>query len=712
MKWNKKEISADEVKHIQNTYGVDALAASILVRRGVTKAHDILYYLESDLRYLHNPFLFSSMEDAVDLITDTIDEGGKILVFGDSDVDGVTSTAILYNCLKKIGADVQWRLPLAGDAYGLSMAAVDDFARDYGSLIITVDCGISNFTEVAHAGELGLNVIITDHHNPPDSLPEPAIVIDPKIQDSGYPFHGISGAAVAFKLVTALRFAKSDFYKQEICLLTVSEIDKKHSEIRCRKMRNLLKKEEIRLEVDENTGSIAETKLPSFLAGQQIFVWDSGEVKSQLASIFGRGVEFNLIDLRGVISKIIPKLAGKSISEVKSVSRVLKFLGREAADIDALTSMFVTYARQEQKLAFPDDEKEIREDLELAALAALADIMPMVDENRIIVKNGITAINNGHLRQGLAEIFASLSMGGKEISSTDLSWNVIPSLNAAGRMGEADVALRLLVSTNPKEREECAAKIIEMNNTRKTLVAEAVTFVADQAEKSINEHNGNICMVIDGRIHKGVTGLVAARLVGKYNAPALVISLDGDVATGSMRSCRDFNSTDFLSQFGDLFINYGGHNYAAGFSFEQTRMNEFKSLFNKFSASVVLGAENNFIDVDAELPPQYLTPDILKTIEMFEPYGEGNRELVFMSKNLPISAAMKVGKTEPQHLKLTFDCGKHKFPALFWREAEKLGRDLNIGDATTVLYYIEKNHFNGIVTPQMIVKDLSVGNLP
>lgn len=706
MTWNKKQISVDEVKHLQAAFGVDALAASIFARRGITKAHDILYYLENDLRYLHNPFLFGAMEDAVDLITDTIEEDGKILVFGDSDVDGVSSTAILYTYLKKAGADVQWRLPLAGDAYGLSMAAVDDFAQQYGSLIITVDCGISNNTEVAHAAELGLNVIITDHHNPPEVLPEPAIIIDPKIEDSGYPFEGISGAAVAFKLVTALRFARGDFYKQEICLLTVTETDDKNVTIQCRKLRNLLKREEISIDVNENIGSVTDTKLPYFLAGQQIFVWDSGKVKSQLASIFGRGVEFNLIDLRGVITKIIPKLADKSLEQIKDVSKVLRYMNREPTDMDALTNMFITYARQEQKLAFPQDENEIRDDLELAAFAALADIMPMTDENRIIVKNGIAAINSGRLRQGIAELFALLSVSGKEISSSDLSWSVIPSLNAAGRMGKADVALKLLVSSNPKEREQCAEQIIEMNNTRKTLVAEATTFVANQADESLSKYGGNICVVIDGRIHRGVTGLVAARLVSKYNVPSITVSLDGDVATGSMRSCRGFNSTEFLSNFGNLFINYGGHNYASGFSFEQSRMDEFKSTLEKLAGSIKLDEAVDEVEVDAELPSQYLTPDILKTIDMFEPFGEGNHELVFFSKSLPIFGAAVVGKMEPYHLKLTMDCGKHKFPALFWREAERLGRDFNIGDKVDMLYSIEKNSFNGNVTPQIVVKEI------
>ena len=179
------------LKTLCDTYGLDTLSASIMARRGIIEGKNVLYFKETDLRFLHNPFLFANMEDAVDRILCAKEEGEKVLVFGDSDVDGVTSTAILYNFLREQGFDVQWRLPLGDDAYGLSVQAVDDFAKQYGSLIITVDCGISNVQEIAHANELGIDVIVTDHHNMPETLPAAYTIIDPKLPDSGYPFPDI-----------------------------------------------------------------------------------------------------------------------------------------------------------------------------------------------------------------------------------------------------------------------------------------------------------------------------------------------------------------------------------------------------------------------------------------------------------------------------------------------------------------------------------------
>ena len=219
IKWNKKNVPLESAKEISEKYGTDLLTASILIRRGVTDGKDILYFLENDKRFLHNPFLFKNMEDVVDRILQAQDEGEIVMIFGDRDVDGISSTTILYDQLVNMGLEVECRLPGGNDGYGLSIEAVDDFYSRNGTLIITVDCGISNNAEIAYAAEKGIDVIVLDHHNPPADLPSPAVIIDPKCEDSGYPFQDISGAAVAYKTVKALRFAVSDNYKQEICLI-------------------------------------------------------------------------------------------------------------------------------------------------------------------------------------------------------------------------------------------------------------------------------------------------------------------------------------------------------------------------------------------------------------------------------------------------------------------------------------------------------------
>ncbi|WP_432999230.1 single-stranded-DNA-specific exonuclease RecJ [Treponema socranskii] len=703
--WHKKEVSREAVKALCDLYDVDVLTASIMVRRGITQANDVLYFKESDLRFLHSPFLFSNMEDAVDRITSAKEEGEKILIFGDRDVDGVSATAILYTYLQRSGYDVSWRLPVGDDAYGLSMQAVDDFAKDYGSLIITVDCGISNAAEIEHARELGIDVIVTDHHNPPETLPDASAILDPKVKDSGYPFADISGAAVSYKLVEALRFSESELYKAEIALLNVRPAETEGLYIDCVKVQNLVRTASLSEHIRGGGISIAQTKLPEFLKGSQIFTWNEEAVKKQLSDIFGRGVEFNTADLRPEVSKLIPSLSRMSLLEAKDASRIAKYSSQPISEIDGFYNIFVSFA--EKKMETKQKLADRQNDLELVAVAAIADIMPLKDENRILVRAGLDAMNEGKVRPGLAELFSRLSVAGKKISSSDLSWTVIPALNAAGRMGESNTALEMLISPDAAVREKRAEEIIALNEKRKAFVGDAAYVTENQAEESFERYGKKLCVVVDERINKGVTGILASRLMTKYKVPALVITfIDGDIAVGSMRSCRGLNATDFLASLGDIFISYGGHNCAAGFSFPKEKLSLFSEKLKNAVSRIALDSESDALDVDAELPANYLSPAILSVVDAFEPFGEGNREIVFLSKALPVFDASLVGKSERRHLKITFDCGKYKFPALFWGEGERLGRDFNKGDALDVLYSMNRNTFNGAVTPQMIITDL------
>ena len=349
--WNKKSVKNSDIQPLCEKFNINQILASIFVRRGITSGQDILYYLEEDLRFQHPPFAFNSMEDAVERILQAKEEGEKVLIFGDDDVDGITSTAILYEGLVKLGLDVQWRLPLEDDPYGLSMQAVDDFAKQDGNLIITVDCGISNFEEIKHANELGMEVIVTDHHNPPEELPQAIIILDQKTQDSGYPFHDISGAALAYKLVSALRFAQSDFYNAEICLFDISfDSENKVYQIDCLKIRNLVKVKELHEKIIPGKTSIYDLKLPYFLQGQLIYVWDKQETIKILAEIFGNGVEFNLYDLKEEITKIMPGLKNKSAKDLQKMSQIAKYIEKENSVINSLYNLYVSYCKRIQQI--------------------------------------------------------------------------------------------------------------------------------------------------------------------------------------------------------------------------------------------------------------------------------------------------------------------------------------------------------------------------
>lgn len=707
-KYIKKNVSIDVIKQLNEKFNLSKLEASILARRNVTSSNALLYYLEDDLRFSHLPFLFKNMEDAVERILAAKEEGEKVLIFGDRDVDGITSTAILYSYFKSQGMDISYRLPVGEDAYGLSIAAIDDFAKNYGSLIITVDCGISNIKEIDYANSLGIDVIVTDHHNPPEILPNALTIIDPKIADSGYPFKDISGAAVAYKLISALRFSKFDIYNQEFCLLNVTKTELNTFKISCIKIRNLVKIAELTQEFTEFPISINSTALPEFLKGQVILAWNVNTTKDYLQEIFGTRIDFNLIDLQSEISKEIPFVAGKTIEQINKCSKISKYTDYETTDLEALHNLFITYIEKINSKKYPKDAVDSSNDLQLVTLAALADIMPMQNENRIFVKAGIHSMNNGKTRYGIAELLARLNLVGKPLNSTEISWKLIPTLNAAGRLGQSNLALELLISEDAIERERLAEKIIELNEQRKRFVEEAEFSTIQQAQESLEIYENKICLVADEKINKGITGILATKMVQKFQVPSIAITFTEDktVAAGSMRSCRNCVATKLLDNFGDFFINHGGHDYAAGFSFDSSKLEAFKAKLKELSKDVILSDEGDEIIVDAELPTEYINPDLLPLVEKFEPFGEENKDLVFVSKSLKIQDAKIMGKTEPYHLKLTFDCGKYKFPAIFWKEGERLNRDFKIGDKVDVLYTIGKNVFNGSITPQMIIIDI------
>lgn len=706
-KWTKKAVSKSQISPLCGKYGMSQLLASIFVRRGITGGEDILYYLESDLRFQHSPFLLNSMEDAADRILSAVDENERILIFGDSDVDGITSTAILFEQLKSMGADVEWRLPLADDAYGLSVQAVDDFAARNGTLIITVDCGISNFDEIAHASSLGIDVIVTDHHNPPDTLPEALVIVNPKIPGSAYPFQDISGAAVAFKLVSALRFTSDPLYKSEICLMYAEQREDGGYSVDCIKVRNMIRRSSLHEEAGPEGKSISSTRLPEFLAGQVIYVWDKKHTASLLRGIFGEGIEFSLYDLRDALSSLNPAFRDKTIGAVMSRSSLAKYSCRDMTAADCMYNLFVTCSEltgrtRNRKTA----EAEMR-DLQLVALAALADIMPMKNENRVFVRAGIKSIKQDGPRPGLAELFSRMRMSAENIGSTDLSWTVIPALNAAGRMGQSDLSLQLLISGDPKEREMLADNIVRLNEERKELVSSAEFKIRFDAQKSVDAHGGKLCVVIDDGINKGVTGILASKLMQTFGIPALAATYCDDICVGSVRSCRGFVATDFLDRFGDFFINHGGHDCAAGFSFRKDRTDEFLRRIDSMIPSIELSDEEPEAELDAEIPAGYLTPEIISLTDTFEPYGSGNPELVFVSRNLPLCDALAVGKKNPQHLKLTFDCGKYKFPAMLWGGGDRLGKDIRTGGSYDIIYSLSRNFYNGITTPQIIIKEIN-----
>ncbi|MCL2043604.1 MAG: single-stranded-DNA-specific exonuclease RecJ [Treponema sp.] len=731
MNWEKKPVSPEQVKHISAKYGCDLLTASILVRRGITNGESIQFFLEDNVRYLRNPFELPGMEDAVERILAAKEEGEKVLVFGDSDVDGITGTALLTGYLTGLGMDVSWRIPGGDEPYGLSMEAVETFAADYGTLIITVDCGISRFAEIRRANELSVDVIVTDHHEPQEELPEALVIINPKLKPAlvakaagaAYPFKDLSGCGVAYKLVSALRFAqKSDLYGQPVCILNTRPVNDAWI-VEAAKMRNLSVIDTLIETIVPGMVSISDTRLPAFLEGQQILVWDAPLQKQAFTALFGSGVEIGMFDVGPEIGKEIPAVAGKSLIRIKELSAIAKYADREFSELDVLVSMFRSYVHKREQDSsstedpsnFPGEDYE----LQLAALGTIGDIMPLLDENRIIVRNGLGSIipdnsfpaKTGRVKPGpgIAELLDKLELSGTHFDIKEISWKLCPVINAARRMGSPEKAAQLFFAKDPRERERLAGELVSMNKQRKILEDEIWSKAEPIAYQSLSEYDNKLAVVYSEEMHKGVTGLIAQRLARRFNVPSLVICYSGNVYTGSIRSARSYNICSLLEQCNDLFIDSGGHEFAGGFSLTDSGWDTFLKRLKSIAISIEFDdtGDGQEINIDAELPPDYLTPDILNLTDRFQPYGKENELLTFLVKNSVVEDVNFIGKNESKHLKMILAVGKHKWPALYWDAASRVvNKEFGIGDHVDIVFTVKREWYKGIATPHIMIVDL------
>ncbi|MCL2556962.1 MAG: single-stranded-DNA-specific exonuclease RecJ [Treponema sp.] len=713
MRWEKKAIDRERAKEICAKYGCDMLTASVMLRRGIVTGEAAKFLFEDDLRHMRNPFDFPGMEDAVERILAAKDEGEKVLVFGDSDVDGITGTALLSQYLGEMGLDVSWRIPGGDDPYGLSMEAVESFAENYGTLIITVDCGISRIAEVRRAAELSVDVIVTDHHEPQEELPPALVILNPKLRDTTYPFKGLSGCAVAYKLACALRFAqKSDLYAQPVCLINTRPVNDAWI-VEATRMRNLSVTATITETIVPGMVSIGETRLPEFLEGQQIFAWDAPQQKRALAKLFGAGVEIEMLDVAPEIGKEIPQIAGKSLLRVKELSTIAKYSDEQMSELDVFVNLFRSFIWKREKILSADENN----DLQFAALGTIADIMPLRDENRIIVKAGLKSMapdgesssRGGGARPGIRELLEKLKLAGSHFDVKEISWRLCPTINAARRMGSPEKAANLFFEEDPVKRERLAQELMDLNAKRKLHEEEVLEKIENAARESFEAHDEKLVFVCGDEISRGVAGLVAQRLSRRFNAPAIAASCVGDTCSGSIRSARGYVIGGMLEQCADLFIDAGGHDFAGGFSLARENWDALAQRLKMVARGIEFPEDTEqSISIDAELPLDYLVPErLFKLIDQFAPYGSENAPLIFLSKNLLIEEINFIGKTEAKHLKMVLADGKHKWPALFWDAASKVvHREFGKGDRVDALFSISRDWYKGQATPQMMISDL------
>ncbi len=700
MVWNKKEINPDKVREISSRFGIELLPASIFVRRGITDFSKLKFFLEDDIQYLHSPFNFIDMEDIIDRVNRAVSEGERVKIFGDRDVDGITSTVLLYNELKKMGIDVEWRLPEGDDPYGLTMKAVDDFADRDGSLFITVDCGISNFSEIEHASKRGVDTIVIDHHNCPENLPPAYGIINPKMEDSCYPFTHLAGCGVTAKLIWALRFSRLDLYNQEFCMLNVRPGNDSYI-LEAVKLKNLVVEDRITETLMPGMVSPENSRLMDFLQ-LQIIVYDAEPQKRMLQKVFGNNTDIHLVDSAPEIWKLFPSLKGQSLLRMRDGSRMIKYSDDTPSEIDVFINLFAAFIIRKEPSLSSDYEKV----LDLAALGTIADLMPLEDENRIIVKRGMKQLEQTEIK-GLRNLMASRNLLAKSLSTTDIGWQITPIINATGRLGVPAKAVELLLSDEPEDINRLTEEVTGLNRQRKKLGEDAWAKILPQAKRSYQDLESKLVLTADKSIHRGITGIMASRLAKTFGVPAIAVSIMDDKAVGSIRSAMNINVKDFIGLASDLFIDFGGHDFAAGFSLELSNFSDFTARMEQL-APKLKGADTSeaSLDIDAELPPAYLNPELIKTVELFEPYGESNPPLVFLSRGVRIENMELIGKNEQNHLRLLFAAGNYKWPAVYWNAASRANKDFSIGNTVDIVFRLGRNYYMNKESLQLTILDV------
>ncbi|MBN2534318.1 MAG: single-stranded-DNA-specific exonuclease RecJ [Spirochaetales bacterium] len=701
MIWEKKYIDPLKVKEISRKYDIGLLEASILCRRNIIDDRAICYFLENDVRFLHNPFLFCDMEEAVDRILCAIESEEKIFVFGDRDVDGITSTVLLVRTLKRFGANVEWSLPTGDESYGLTADVVCSLIEKGVHLLITVDCGISNIDEIDSVKKRGIDTIVVDHHNPHEYLPDAVAVINPKVEESGYPFKELSGCAVTSKLIWALEFSKTRYYSRPVYLLHIRPANEAYI-IEAIKLINLVEKERIIETIVPGIVEETKTRLFHFIGESEVCIFSAIDQQKQLEKVFGLNTSFTFFDISSFIFDAFPSLKGKSLLKIKEKSRIARYSEKALREIDVFKNLFISAIIKSEK----DLSVEYLKEMDLIALGTLADVMPLVDENRIFVKTGLVLLNKAG-RDGIRELIYKNDLHLKKINSKEVSWYITPVINASGRMGEPDKAARMLLSDDPDEAAELARYIIKLNEKRKSMGETAWNSVMPMAKKSFEETEKKIVFVSGKSIQRGITGIIAARLSKYFKVPALAIAIMENRAIGSMRSLNSVNAKDFLHHFHDLFTDFGGHDLAGGFTMPSGNLKDFENKFLEVVKNLTsLKQTEEALLIDAEIPYHYFTPDLYKVVELFRPYGEGNPPLLFLSKRVKLKNLELIGKKDMAHLRMLVETPKYRWPAVFWNSAERVDKEFSEGDIVDIVYNLSINYFQHTETLRLNILDI------
>lgn len=552
--WNIKKVDEDYVKRIMKEYNVSEVMAKLLINRNI-EFEDIGEFLNGNLELLKDPYLMKDMDKFVDRVDIAIKNKEKICIYGDYDVDGITSITIMYKFLTEIGADVKYYLPdRLVEGYGINNNALSEIKKDGTKLVITVDCGITAVEEVEFAKKIGLDICITDHHECSDVLPDAIAIINPKQKDDKYPFKMHAGVGVAFKCLTA--------------------ITKRYG-------------------LDDN--------------------------------------------------------------------------------------MYLKY-------------------LDIVAIGTISDIVPLVDENRIISKYGLKQMAQTE-NIGLKALLKIINY--KDMDSIMVSFGMAPRINACGRMGNARIAVSLLLESDPKKANDIALKLDELNTERQLVEKNIFEEALDMIQKN-NIDNKSSIVLYNENWHNGVIGIVASRLVNIYYKPVILLTKEHDVIRGSGRCQVGFSIYDALTECKDTLIQFGGHELAAGLSILEENIQKFTDEFEEVATKRSKDLKEQIIDIDMQVTRNDMCGKIIRDISMLKPFGQSNSVPLFIYKGLKVVAIRTI--KDDKHLKLTLQDDKSLIEAIAFSQGARRD-ELMIGNKVDVVGNIEVNTFNTPKTIQIVIQD-------
>lgn len=697
MKWVKPPIEGDTVRSLAASYNLDLLTASILTRRGTTEPSEIAYFLEEDEIFLHNPYLFPDMEAAVERVLGAAAEGEKVLVCGDKDADGITATVLMVETLRMVGLDPQWRVPVGDEDYGLNPDVLRQKAGEDVSLVITVDCGVSDFSEIALANELGMDVLVFDHHTPrEEGLPDAFCIINPKVPGS-YPFDGLCAVAVVSKFQWALSLAGTDIWGEEFCLILARPGQSPDTTVlEALKMRNLLETDRVVVDSGEEAD---RDRFLHFIEGCPLLTYNVAEQVPRISGFFG-GADVHVIDTADQIAGAIPSFRGRSLAELEGSSRMARYFPGNDGPLTTLRNLMSSLQYRTVSEAFDS----WRRGLDLVALGTLADLMPLSDENRILVRLGLSRLNStdgmNERRPPLRDLLIRQKLHEGRLGTTEVAWQICPLINASGRMGRADVGVSLFLEEDPAGAAALADELVSLNKQRRVLGETLWEKLRPKAYESMEKLQGRMIIVTDVEVPRGITGIIATRLQKTLEAAAVVVSVQGEKASGSIRCDSGINALDWLESMGSILEDFGGHPRAGGFRIASSRLDELEARTAKWlKSSSPAPAEPEIITIDAELSHEQITRlgkgELDNLLESLEPYGEGFRPLTFLTRSVRILQADLVGKPKNNHLKLQVSLGENRWPALWWDGADRYGKVIRKDAEVDLVYRIDRDRWRG-----------------